>query len=162
MNPVLTAVFLLFATTKVMAGSFIYDIQLAGYDFDQYDRKGEASYEIFLDEFRNFSWSQQLGKTKDGSAPTITVRDPDGNTYYWVSAIGEPEEFEYLVGIVRPKTIRPLLGFGAAKEVQWLTIYVAQNQQTIEQTFKLYFDRDLEGLDQEFSKLSLFAEQEAR
>lgn len=38
--------------TKIMASSLTYDIQQAGYDFDQYDLKGEASYEKFVQEFR--------------------------------------------------------------------------------------------------------------
>ena len=148
--------------SKIMAGSFTYDIQLAGYDFDQYDLKGEATYEVFIEEFRKFPWVEQVGKKTGGSEPTISVKNKEQKIDYWVSVIGEPSEYAYLVGIVQPKMVKSMFGFGKVKEVRWLTIYVAEQQQTVENTFKLYFTGSIKELNQELSRLPLFTEQEAK
>ncbi len=148
--------------TNVMAGSFTYEIQQAGYGFDQYDFKGEATYEIFIEEFRNFPWVEQVGKKTGGSEPTISVINKEQKNNYWVSVIGEPSKYAYLVGIAQPKIVKSLFGFGKEKEVRWLTIYVAEQQQTVENTFKLYFTGCIKELNEELSRLPLFAEQEAK
>jgi hypothetical protein len=148
--------------TKIMAGPFTYDIQQAGYDFDQFDLKGEATYEIFIEEFRKFPWVEQVGKKIGGSEPTISVKNKEQNIDYWVSVIGEPSEYAYLVGIVQPKMVKSMFGFGKEKEVRWLTIYVAEQQHTVENTFRLYFTSSIKELNQELSRLPLFTEQEAK
>lgn len=145
-----------------MAGSFTYDIQQAGYDFDQYDLKGEATYEIFLDEFRRFPWEAQVGKNTGGSEPTISVKNKNSKIDYWVSVIGKPEEYAYLVGIVQPKVVKSFFGLGKEKDVRWLSIYVAEKQLTVENTFKLYFSGNIQELNKVLSSLPLFTEQEAR
>ena len=74
-----------------MASSLTYDIQQAGYDFDQYDLKGEASYEKFVQEFREQPWKDQVGKSNGGSEPTISVKNSESKIYYWVSVIREAD-----------------------------------------------------------------------
>jgi hypothetical protein len=53
-------------------------------------------------------------------------------------------------------------GFGKEKEVRWLTIYVAEQNETVENSFKLYFPGSIKKLNQELSRLPLFTEQEAK
>ena len=162
MNRALFTIITLIMATKIMAGSFTYDIQQAGYGFDQYDLKGEATYEIFIEEFRKFPWVEQVGKKTSGSEPTISVKNKEQKIDYWVSVIGEPSEYAYLVGIVQPKIVKSMFGFGKEKEVRWLTIYVAEQQQTVENTFQLYFSGNIKELNKELSVLPLFTEQEAK
>jgi len=162
MNRALLAIITILLATISMAGPYTYDIQQAGYDFDQYDLKGEASYEIFIEEFRRFSWKEQVGKNTGGSEPTISVKNKDSKIDYWVSVIGKPNEYAYLVGIVQPKMVKSMFGFGKEKEVRWLSIYIAEQQQTVEGTFQLYFAGKIEELNKELSGLPLFTEQEAR
>jgi len=146
---------------NVMANNYTYDIQQAGYDFNQYDLKGEATYEIFLSEFKNFPWRKQVGQNTGGSEPTISVKDSERKIDYWVSVIGQPNEYAYLVGIVQPKMVKTMFGFGKEKEVRWLSIYIAEQQKTVESTFRLFFGGNIQALKQELSKLPLFSEQEA-
>lgn len=146
--------------TKAIASSFTYDIQQAGYDFDQYDFKGEASYEKFVQEYREYPWKEQVGKKNGGSEPTISVKNSESKVYYWVSVIGEPDNYAYLVGIVQPKKSKSW--YGKEKEVQWVSMFIAEKKETVERTFKLYFDNKIQMLNRELSKLPLFDEQEAR
>lgn len=145
-----------------MAASYTYDIQQAGYEFDQFDLKGAATYEIFIEEFRNFPWKDQVGLNTGRSEPTISVKSKTTNIDYWVSVVGKPSEYAYLVGIVQPRMVKPMFGFGKEKEVRWVSVYVAEQQETVEETFHLYFDGKIEILKQELAKLPLFTEGEAR
>ncbi|MCX2794683.1 hypothetical protein [Microbulbifer thermotolerans] len=162
MNRAIFTIIGIILATNTMAGPFTYDIQQAGYDFDQYDLKGEATYEIFIDEFQKFPWVEQVGKNTGGSEPTISVKNKESKIDYWVSVIGKPNEYAYLVGIVQPKMVKSMFGLGKEKEVRWVSIYVAERQQTVEDTFKLYFAGKIPELNQELSRLPLFLEQEAR
>ena len=147
---------------NTIAGSYTYDIQQAGYDFDQYDLKGEATYEIFIEAFRRFPWVEQVGKNTGGSERTISVKHKESKIDYWVSVIGKPNEYAYLVGIVQPKMVKTIYGFGKEKEVRWVSVYIAEQQQTVERTFKFYITGKIQELNQELSRLPLFIEQEAR
>ncbi len=145
-----------------MASPFTYDIQYAGYDFDQYDLKGNANYEIFVKEFREFPWKDQVGKSNGGSEPTISVKNQQSNIDLWVSVIGSSDEYAYLVGIVQPKKVKTLLGFGKEKEVLWVSAYVFEQAEWVEQAFKLYFEGKIGVLNSKLSDLTVFFEQEAR
>lgn len=145
-----------------MASSFTYNIQQAGYDFDQYDFKGEASYEIFLDAFQTFPWKNQVGKNSGKSEPTISVINTKRNIDLWVSVIGKSDDHSYLIGIVRTKMVRSMFGFGKEKEVRWVTVYIAEQQEAVLNTFKVFFENDNERLDKLLSVLPQFLDQEAR
>lgn len=144
-----------------MAESFTYDIQQAGYRFDQYDLKGEATFEIFTEEFRAFPWKDQVGNNQGGSEPTISVKNSETNIDLWVSVIGSADEYAYLLGIVQPKKIKTMFGFGKEKEVNWVTAYVLEQPEWVEEAFQLCFQGKLDELNSRFSNLPIFLEQEA-
>jgi len=146
---------------SVMANSFTYDIQQAGYRFDQYDLKGKATFEIFKEEFRGFPWKDQVGNNKGGSEPTISIKNSDTNIDLWVSVIGNSKEFAYLVGIVQPKKVKTMFGLGKEKEVQWVSAYVLEKPEWVEEAFQLYFSNKIDVLNSNFSALPIFLEQEA-
>ncbi|UTW46113.1 hypothetical protein KFE80_04250 [bacterium SCSIO 12696] len=152
---------IVFFSGPAMADSFTYDIQQAGYRFDQYDLKGSATFEIFKKEFRAFPWKEQVGNNKGGSEPTISVKNSETKIDLWVSVVGSSEEFAYLVGIVQPKKIKTMFGFGKEKEVQWVTAYVLEQPEWVEEAFQLYFLGQTEVLNSRFSSLPIFLEQEA-
>lgn len=144
-----------------MASSYTYDIQQAGYDFDQSDLKGSATFEIFKNEFRNFPWKDQVGNNKGGSEPTISVKNSETKIDLWVSVIGSPDEFAYLVGIVQPKKVKTMFGFGKEKEVKWVTAYVLEQSVWVEEAFQFYFLGKTDELNSRLSSLPIFLEQEA-
>lgn len=144
-----------------MADTFSYNIQQAGYDFDQYDLKGEATFEIFIEEFRKYPWREQVGNNKGGSEPTISVRNPNSDIDLWVSVVGTSDDFVYLLGIVKPKRIKTMFGFGKDKKVAWVTAYVLEKPEWVEEAFDLYFKDNVEGLNSKLSDLPVFLDQEA-
>jgi hypothetical protein len=154
-------IIIFFFSETAMANPFMYDIQHAGYRFDQYDLKGNATFEIFQNEFRDFPWKDQVGNNKGGSEPTISVKNSETNIDLWVSVIGSQDEFTYLVGIVQPKKVKTMFGFGKEKEVNWVTAYVLEQPQWVEELFQLYFLGKIDELNSRLSSLPIFLEQEA-
>ena len=145
----------------MVTNTFTYDIQQAGYDFEQYDLKGEATYSIFVKEFRAYPWVDQVGLPNEGTEPTISVKNRAIDTDLFVSVVGNPDEFAYLIGIVKPKKIKSFFGLGKMKEVRWVTIYVTEQSSDVEDTFNLFFNMQLNKLDSNLKELPIFLEQEA-
>jgi hypothetical protein len=154
-------IILLTWTINVVANTFTYDIQKAGYDFEQYDLKGEATYPLFVKEFRAYPWKDQVGLSNEGTEPTISVKNKTVGTDLFVSVVGNPDEFAYLIGIVKPKKIKSFFGLGKMKEVRWVTIYVTEKSSDVEDTFNLFFNMQLNKLDANLKESPIFLEQEA-
>lgn len=155
---------LLAALTAInaMANNFTYNVQLAGYAFDQSDEKGAITYERFVQEFRKFPWTSQIGRANGRSEPTLSVVNHSSNTAYWVSAMRHGSSHVYLVGIVYPKEKPALFGFGKPETVRWLEIYVAETPGTVEETFRTFFAGRHEELLRQLRALPKFDEMEAK
>jgi hypothetical protein len=149
-------------TTSAMADNFAYNVQMAGYSFDQFDEKGAITYEGFVQEFRRFPWASQVGQAKGRSEPTISVRNGSNNTDYWVSAAKHGNDLVYLVGIIYPKEKPALFGLGKPKTVRWLEIYVAETPSTVEDTFRTFFTGKHDDLLRQVRALPRFGEMEAK
>ncbi len=145
----------------MVANTFTYDIQQAGYAFDQYDLKGEASYPLFLNEFRTYLWRDQVGLEGGGAAPTISVKNQSIHTDLFVSVVGNSSEFAYLIGVVKPKKVKSFFGLGKIKEVRWVTIYLTEKPRDVERAFNLFFNMQLEELNSNLNALPIFLEQKA-
>src|SRR3546814_2194298 len=51
-----------------------------------------------------------------GSEPTISVKNLTNSTDYWVSIMGNPSRYAFLVGIVYSKETRSLFGLARSEE----------------------------------------------
>ena len=152
----------LLAVTEAMADNFTYNIQLAGYGFDQFDEKGAVNYAQFLDVFRTFPWKSQVGKANGRSEPTISVRNGSNNTDYWVSAMKHGDGHVYVVGIVYPKEKPGLFGIGKPKMVRWVEIYVAERAAIVDETSRMFFAGRNDELRTHLRALPKLGEMESR
>jgi hypothetical protein len=144
---------------------FTWNIQLAGYDFNKYDEKGETTYENFISEFDKFPWIEQMEKRNtinDGCSATLSVKDLKAECDLWVSIAGDKNNYGYLVGYVHPKEVKGFFGLGKAKTKRWCDIYQTQNVNDIKSCFKLFFERKLEDLVNSINKLDKFGDMEAQ
>ena len=144
------------------ANGFTYNIQLAGYAFDQFDEKGSIDYDRFVHEFRAFPWASQVGRANGRSEPTLSVRNRWNGIDCWVSAAKHDAGHVYLLGIVHTKEKPGFLGLGRPKPVRWVEIYVAEEAGTVEKTFRTFFGGNTEALLSELRALPKFDEMEAR
>ncbi|HWA38980.1 MAG TPA: hypothetical protein VG873_14070 [Burkholderiales bacterium] len=158
----LIALWVLLWKGNAMAVGFTYNIQLAGYAFDQVDEKGAISHERFVEEFRKFPWASQVAQAKAGSSsPTISVRNKSNGTDYWVSAMKHGDGHVYLVGIVYPKEKPTLFGLGPTKRVRWVEMYVAETENAVEESSRTFFSSRHDQLMKELRGLPKFDEMEA-
>jgi hypothetical protein len=145
-----------------MADGFTYNIQLAGYAFDQVDEKGSVDYDRFVHEFRAFPWASQVGRANGRSEPTLSVRSLSNGTVFWVSAAKHDAGHVYLLGIVHTRQKPGMFGLGRPKSVRWVEIYVAEEAGTVEKTFRTFFGGNTEALLAQLRALPKFDEMEAR
>lgn len=148
-----------------MTDKFTWNVQLAGYDYDRYDEKGETNFESFITEFENFPWIDQLEsyqKIQQGCSPTLSVKDHKTGTDFWVSMAGDKNEHGYLIGFIYPKTVKGFLGLGKPKEIRWVEIYLTKDAELVQKCFKFFFDRETDKLVDTIRKLELFGEMKAQ
>ena len=151
--------------TKTMVDKFTWNVQLAGYDFNKYDEKGETNLENFIVELDKFPWIEQLEnyqKTQKGCSATLSVKDHKTGTDFWVSIAGDKNDNAYLIGYVYIKSVKGFMGLGKPKEKRWVEIYITKDIEKVKECFKLFFNREPENLVSTIKKLELFGEMEAK
>ncbi len=143
--------------------NFTWNVQKAGYDFDQKDLKGNIHYQGFITEFEQFPWLDELKRVKeypDKVSPTISVVDEKENRIFWVSIAGNQKEYEFIIGYIYPKKKRTFFGFGKEKKIKWLDMFTTKDTELIKSFFRLQFDREYEKLFSELNQLDKFGETE--
>jgi hypothetical protein len=129
---------------------FTYNIQLAGYDYNQYDEKGVVDYEEFINVLLQFSWLEQVKLYDDlraGCSATLSVTNTITNESLWVSVKGNVDEYNFLIGYVYLKNVKSFLGLGKEKTKQWVDIYEVDKVDDIAlQFYKYFFKNNIESL----------------
>lgn len=146
-----------------MTNNFTWNVQKAGYEFDQKDLKGNTDYQNFIREFEQFPWLNELKKANEttGKAePTLSVIDEKENKIFWASISGNQKEYGFIIGYIYPKKKKTFFGFGKEKEIRWLDMFQTQDTELIKRFFRLQFNREYEKLNSELNKLEKFGETE--
>ena len=144
---------------------FTWNVQKSGYDFDQYDDKGETDYENFISEFEKFPWMKQLDYFKynqGGCSPTLSVKDLKTGKDFWVSMIGDRNDHDYLIGYIYPKEVTGLFGIGKPKKIRWLKMYLVDDKELVKYCFKLFFIRNHRKLENKIRLLEEYGQMEAQ
>ena len=145
--------------------NYTWNVQLAGYDYEKYDEKGQIDYENFITEFEKFPWIEQIKsyeKIQKGCSATLSVNDKENKTSLWVSIMGNVNDNTFLVGYVYPKMKKGLFGFGKEKEIKWLEIFIAKDNEQVKKCFRLYFSNELDKLQSELKTMEKYGEMEAQ
>jgi len=132
-------------TQNKMQDKFTWNIQMAGYDHNQTDQKGETNYESFFKAFEEFPWMEQIeiaNQNPDKVSPTITVKDLKTGKDFWISMAGNKNDFGFIIGYIYPKEKKTLFGFGKVKEIRWLEMYNLEDQNKVKELIKLFFNRN--------------------
>ena len=132
-----------------MAKEFTLEVQLAGYDFNKYDEKGEVTLEKFMEEFESFQWLEQLKtlvKNQTGSLPKLLVKHDRTASYLWVSMWGDENENGYIIGYVYTIITKRFFGLVKPKEKQKNETFYTHDKDVVKQCFTLFFHQDTEKL----------------
>jgi hypothetical protein len=143
---------------------FTYQLEMAGYEFGQSDKKGQIDYPSFTKNFEEFPWIEQIEKANKGGgvSPTLTVDDKQKNEALWVSAMGDTSQRLFLIGHIYPKEVKGLLGFGKPRSRKWIEIYLTDDKEVVNECFRLFFDGDTNGLRTRYAKLEKYDEMESQ
>jgi hypothetical protein len=140
---------------------FTYNLQLAGYDYDQYDQKGPLDCAEFKKVFESFDWLEEIRKIeaiKKGCSTTVSVKNQQDQTELWVSAAGAAEDGSLLffIGYVYKKDVEG----NSFKEKRWLEIYASEGAQPVYENFELFFSNQPDKLLNNLRRLELYTEME--
>lgn len=126
-----------------------YNIQLAGYDYNQYDEKGVVYVDDFIKAVCGFPWKEQVEKYNElqqGCSPTISAVNEENKNSLWISAMGATDKFHYLIGHVHLKNKKEFWGLGKAKTKRWVEIYAIDSLDIATHLFKLFFNNQEQEL----------------
>ena len=143
---------------------FTWNVQLAGYNHDQADQKGETNYQNFIKEFDSFPWLDQIEKASqytDKVSPTISIKDLKSGKDFWISMSGDRTNHGYIIGYIYPKEKKGFLGLGKPKQIRWLEMRLTEDTQTVRELIKLFFDRNYDQFEPEIRKLEDFGQMQA-
>lgn len=152
----------IFNIHTITMSQFTWNIQQAGYNYEQVDEMGEISHADFMEQFHQFPWLEQLDKINAlplGASPTLLVTDLAQNKSLWISMAGDRTLFSYLIGYVYPKEKSIILGLGKRK-TRWVEIYELSNLDIIEYCFQLFFQLNYAKLEDTFQQLHFYNQME--
>ncbi|MDT3367660.1 MAG: hypothetical protein LIR40_03315 [Bacteroidota bacterium] len=150
--------------TNNIVDKFTWEVQLAGYDYEKLDEKGEIRLEDFILEFEKFPWIEQIesrNKIQEGCSPSLFVNDHKSSTCLWVSMTGDKKEYVYLIGYVYKKTVKDYYGPGNPKEINWVEIYLTDDAELVKRCYNLFFHRETVKLVKRLKKLKMYGEAES-
>jgi hypothetical protein len=142
---------------------FKWSVQLAGYDHNRSDQKGEIDYGNFINEFRKFPWIEQIEtaiKLRDKCAPTLSVKDFKTGKDFWISMAGDRNDHGYLIGYIYPKEKKSFFGLGVIKTISWLEIFLTKDTEVVIALTKLFFERNYHQFETNIRKLAEFDQME--
>ncbi len=145
--------------THKITHMFTYNIQLAGYDYTQYDEKGEIELHRLINIIEQFPWMEQLEKynqIQQGCSATISVTNSNTNNVLWISITGNKDDYNYLIGYVYLKVSKGLFGLGKEKTKRWVDIYNISDLKLVKDLFALFFTGDVTLLQEQLTKEEKF------
>ena len=143
---------------------FTWNVQLAGYNHDKADQKGETNYQNFIQEFNSFPWLDQIEKANqypDKVSPTLSIKDLKTGKDFWISMSGDRTNHGYIIGYIYPKEKKGFLGLGKPKQIRWLEMRLTEDTQTVRELTKLFFDRNYNQFEPKIRKLEDFGQMQA-
>ncbi|MFH1197966.1 MAG: hypothetical protein V1720_19850 [bacterium] len=130
-----------------MNSILICEIQLADFDIERFDRIGEFSYEKMCRYLDEFKWKDEIQKMEnpDTTFPSVSAVNIYRDSYFYISAVGEPDDFHFVVGLAIKEEQKGFLGFGGGKkdkmfEKDFITLDEAK------QYLKLFYDDNYEEI----------------
>ncbi len=143
---------------------FTWNVQLAGYNHDQADQKGETNYQNFIKEFDSFPWLDQIEKASqypDKVSPTLSIKDLKTGKDFWISMSGDRTNHGYIIGYIYLIEKKGFLGLGKPKQIRWLEMRLTENTQTVRKLTKLFFDRNYDQFEPKIRDLEDFGQMQA-
>ena len=114
---------------------------------------GNIEKENVVSEFQNISWNKYLEAMKGKPdneiyySPSFEFENTENNNSLSISAVGEPENFEFYIFYKRPKTVKSFWGFSQKEVKEYLTDVTGQTNEDALNCIKALINNDLEFLE---------------
>lgn len=98
---------------------------------------GDVSKENIINTFEKIPWSDYLEKMKTVKvediyySPSLEIENKDNKNGLAISAVGEPDNYEFYVFYKRPKKVGIFLGFGQRINEKYTTDIMGQTKENV-------------------------------
>lgn len=88
---------------------------------------GNISHDHIVDKFLSISWTEYLEKMRNASrndiyySPSISFQNSDTKHGLEISAVGEPETYEFFIFYKRPKLVKKFFGLTTKYDENYVT-----------------------------------------
>jgi hypothetical protein len=109
---------------------------------------------LVLDRFEAIPWQTILQEMKGKPdneiyyTPSLDVENQKNKNQLSISAVGEPDNFEFYIFYKRPKTIKTVFGLLKKHVDDYVTDVTGQNREDVLNCLKALINEDLQFLDQ--------------
>jgi len=92
---------------------YSYNLQLADFDHKQVDDRGVTAPRDIVSAFDAFDWPGQIEEANrlQNISPTFSVLDNESDRLLWLSGVGEPSEYYFIIGYSYQGEISSMFGF---------------------------------------------------
>ena len=114
---------------------------------------GIINRDAIIPKFESIPWVAYLQEMKDKRdeeiyfSPSFEVENRDNNHALSISAVGEPDDFEFYIFYKRPKMIKTMFGLSQKIADDYMTDIAAQTKEDAIACIRALIANDLEYLD---------------
>jgi hypothetical protein len=114
---------------------------------------GPIDKESVIERFQSIPWSAYLQEMKGRSddeiyySPSFEIQNPDNENGLAISAVGEPDNFEFYIFYKRPKTVKVFFGILEKEANEHMTDITGQTQEDAIACIEALLNNDLEFLE---------------
>ncbi|MGZ3932031.1 MAG: hypothetical protein ACXVP0_11860 [Bacteroidia bacterium] len=115
---------------------------------------GEIGKDKIIELFSKIAWGDFLEKMKDKTdeelffSPSLEIHCTDTENGLSISAVGEPENFEFYIFYKRPKTLSKLFGLSKTIQNDFLTEIDGQTEDDVTDCLNALIRNDLAFLEE--------------
>ena len=113
---------------------------------------GIISREKIIDKFLSINWTEHLEKMKTVNphdiyySPSISFLNLDTNHGLEISAVGEPDTYEFYVFYKRPKMVKRFFGLSSKYDENYVSSRTGQNDRDVINCLKALIQNDTDFL----------------
>jgi len=120
------------------------------------NEKGRIQKDEIITVFLNFSWNkylEQVQKSKENEvfySPSLEIENKGNNNGLTISAVGEPNDYEFYIFFKRPKKRKRFFGFSEKIDNNYVTDLTEQTEKDVLNCLNALIENDLTFLESKF------------
>lgn len=137
---------------------FTYHIYRPGDSHQPSENKGLTSCAVFLNEFEQYPWRHEADTGQPGTDATLSVRQSSQHLELFVSVVGSPADFSYLVGLAEGLDSAAFTTCCREISPMWGTVYIVDQPDAVKALFALFFNGEIAALNKSLRRFPVLLE----